>query len=91
MSSILTNERRGFDAPVNEYVIMPELQDEVDELFLYLKSRVFVRTRTILEDGDRVDGLTIHLSDDLLLQINDYDDLLSTVFGSSESRYLQRG
>jgi hypothetical protein len=40
---------------------MSELQDKVDELFLKLNSAVLIRTRIVLKDRDRVDGLPIHL------------------------------
>lgn len=40
---------------------MSELQDEVDELLLELEPGILVGAGAVLEHGDGVDGLAIHL------------------------------
>ena len=40
---------------------MSELQDEGDQALLYLKSGVVAGSGAGLEDGNRVDGLAVHL------------------------------
>ncbi len=56
-----TSEEKKKTEPVDKDIVVSELKNEGDQLLLYLQSGVVVGPGIRLKDGNRVDGLAIHL------------------------------
>lgn len=59
-SNALKGRARGGISPVNELVVYPEGQDEVDELLLDLRPAVLIGPIPVAEDGDGKCRLAVH-------------------------------